>query len=459
MAKNSGKPRRYLGIDVGGTKILCALVEESGRVIARERVATPRGVAPHRVLAAIRGVMKEVLRKEGVRPADLTAIGIAIPGVVDPDKGRVAVTPNMGLSGVPVVSKLTAWFGVPVALGNDVNLGTLGEHWIGAARDAETAFGVFVGTGIGGGLVYNGRLWRGAREAGGEVGHIILQMDGPRCGCGNRGCLESLASRSAIERDIRAAVKAGRKTVLTDILEGDLSVIRSGSLRRALAKKDKVVTQVLRRAAEVLGYGCLSVRHLVDPEVIVLGGGVIEACGDFMVPIARAVVEADALPGARKGGKVVRSALGDDAVLIGAVALARQLVGRSPFEKRFAFTPTYAPIRTARDGAVTIGDKTYGYDIFLRVDGKVRSRKSCARSVDSKACHVVSLKEIEKVCKGGPEVMFVGTGRSGRVTVARNAEAFLRSESIEFHALPTPRAIRAYNASRRRKAILLHVMC
>ncbi len=333
MAKKSDKPRLYLGVDVGGTKILCALVEESGRVLARHRAPTPRGVKAHAVLQAIRKAMEEVLRKKKVKPAALEAIGIAIPGVVDPDKGRVAVTPNMSLSGVAVAPKMASWFGVPVAVGNDVNLGTLGEHWIGAARHASSAFGIFVGTGIGGGLVIDGRVWRGYRESGGEIGHVIMQLGGPRCGCGNRGCLEALASRTAIERDIRQAVKDGHKTVLSDLLKGDLRVIRSGMLRRALDKRDKVVRRILHRAAEVLGYACLSVRHLIDPEVIVLGGGVIEACGDFMVPIARAMVEADRLPGVRKGGQVVRSALGDDAVMLGAVAFARQHVGRDPFQK------------------------------------------------------------------------------------------------------------------------------
>ncbi len=305
-------------------------------MVARHREATPRGGKSGAILKTIRRAMEEVLAEGNARVSDLAAVGIAIPGVVDSDEGRIAVTPNMGLSGVPIARKMKSWFRVPVVVGNNVNLGTLGEHWIGAARNASSAVGIFVGTGIGGGFVHGGRLWRGHRQSAAEIGHMIMEIDGPRCGCGNRGCLEALASRTAIERDIRKAVKSGRKTVLVDLLDGDLRVIRSGYLRRALEKKDKVVMRVLRRAAEVLGYACLSVRHMIDPEVIVLGGGVIEACGNFMVPIARKIVEADRLPGVRKGGRVVRSDLGDDAVMLGAVALARQHVGRDPFLKRFA---------------------------------------------------------------------------------------------------------------------------
>jgi glucokinase len=459
MARKSDKPRLYLGVDVGGTKILCALVEESGRVLERHREATPRGGKSGTVLRTIRRAMEEVLAEGDARPSDLTAIGIAVPGVVDPDEGRVAVTPNMNLSGVAVARKMKEWFKVPVVVGNDVNLGTLGEHWIGAAREASSAFGIFVGTGIGGGFVQNGRLWRGYRESAAEVGHIIMQVDGPPCGCGNQGCLEALASRTAIERDIRKAVKAGHRTILTDMLEGDMRVIRSGYLRRALEKRDKVVMRVLRRAAEYLGYACLSVRHMIDPEVIVLGGGVIEACGNFMVPVARRIVEADRLPGVREGGRVVRSALGDDAVMLGAVAFARQHVGRDPFLKRFDESPQYASIESQRPGEVTIGGCRYTNDIFIRVDGIVKERKKCTRATNHQVCHSVGLKEIQKVCRGGPEVLFVGTGRSSHVRVAKNTVESLRSEAIDLHVLTTPKAIQAYNACKQRKAILLHVTC
>ena len=459
MAKNAGKSKLYLGVDVGGTKILAALVEESGRVLVRERAATPRRGTHREVLAAIRKAMEGVLRKEKVSPRDLTAIGIAIPGVVDPDKGRVVVTPNMNLSGIAMVPALQAKFGVPVALGNDVNLGTLGEHWLGAARRAESAFGIFVGTGIGGGLVRKGEVWRGYRESAAEIGHIIMEMNGPKCGCGNRGCLEALASRTAIERDIRKAVKAGEKTALTDLLDGDLRVIRSGALRRALDKRDRLVTRILRRAGEVLGYACLTVRHLADPEVIVLGGGVVEACGDFLVPIARAIVEADRLPGSRPGGRVVRSALGDDAVMLGAVALARQHVGRNPFSAHFVVPPKYAPIRGGRAGKMTVAGTSYDHDIYIRADGKVKDRAHRPCDKAGSACHKVGLKELEKVCKGGPEVLFVGTGRADRVAVVKEGLGFLQSEAIALEVLPTPRAIRAYNQSRQRRAILLHVTC
>ena len=332
--KGNGSEWLYLGVDVGGTKVQASVVRESGEILARQRCQTPRNEEPERELCAIESVIEDALTASKKKLRDVQAIGIAIPGVVAPRQGRIVVTPNMNLSGVRISKHLRRRFGVPVAVGNDCNLGALGERWLGAARDAKSAFTILVGTGVGGGFVRKGKLWRGAREAASEIGHIVMQIGGPVCGCGNRGCLEALASRTAIERDLREAVNGGRSSMVTELTGGDLTVIRSRVLCKALEAGDSLVTEVMQRAAEVLGYACLTVRHLIDPEVIVLGGGVIEACGDFVVPIVRQIVEADRLPGAREGGRVVVSALGDDAVVLGAVALARATAGRNPFGKR-----------------------------------------------------------------------------------------------------------------------------
>ena len=214
----------------------------------------------------------------------------------------------------------------------------------------------------------------GARESAGEIGHIIMQIGGPVCGCGNQGCLEALASRTAIERDIRAALLAGGASKLSELSGGDLTVIRSGAIRKALKAEDALVTDILHRAAETLGYACLTVRHLVDPEVIVLGGGLIEACSEFMMPILENIVGSDRLPGARDGGHVLLSALGDDAVVLGAVALARKQVGRSPFKKRYRVEPTYPEIVRFSFGQIVVGKKAYDHDIYIPVSGKVKSR-------------------------------------------------------------------------------------
>jgi glucokinase len=453
------KARLYLSVDVGGTKIQASLVEETGTILGRQRDSTPRGGGPEQAVVAIERIIERLLKEKGLSPGELTAMGIAIPGVVDPDEGRIVFTANMALTGVEIGAHLESRFHIPVALGNDCNLGALGEAWLGSARGARSAVAILVGTGIGGGMVRKGKLWRGARESALEIGHTIIQIDGPVCGCGNRGCLESLASRTAIERQLRAAVAEGRKTVLAELLQGNLEVIRSRALRQALEAADPLVTEIVHRAAETLGLACINVRHLIDPDVIVLGGGVIEACSEFILPVVENIVGSDGLPGARDGGRVLLSALGDDAVVLGAVALARSLARRSPFKKRFAVTPRYPSMARPRPGEITIGGKVYTRDVFIRVDGEVKKRKKHAAGHDHDAGHTLQAKEVEKACRGGPEVLFVGTGESGSLKLSDEALRFLGHRSIECKALPTPQMAEAYNKSNKRKAAVIHVTC
>ncbi|MGQ9573823.1 MAG: ROK family protein [Thermoguttaceae bacterium] len=458
-ADKGKKTRLYLGIDVGGTKIQASLVEESGGLLACQRAATPRDGGPEQVLVTIERLVEAVLQAGQIQPADLTAVGIAVPGVVDPASGRVIFTPNMNLTGVAIGPHVEGRFQVPVALGNDCNLGALGEAWLGSARHARSALAILVGTGIGGGFVRKGKLWRGSREAACEVGHIVMQIDGPPCGCGNRGCLEALASRTAIENQLRQAVAAGETTILTELLHGDLTIIRSRTLRQALDAGDRLVTRIMHRAAEMLGYACLTVRHLLDPEVIVLGGGLIEACSEFLLPIVENIVGSDQLPGAREGGQVLLSALGDDAVVLGAVALARTHVGRSPFKKRFALCPPYPKIASFRFGEITVGQKTYTRDLYILADGTLKKRKKALARQEYHTAHMVGPKELERVCRAGPEVLFVGTGERGGLRLSDEALRYLSQRSIECRAMPTPELIEAYNKCAKRKAALIHVTC
>ena len=454
--------RLYLGVDIGGTKVQACLVEECGTVLERKKASTPRTGGADEVLATLDQVIADVLEviknKKNARRR-LAAMGVAVPGVVEPDSGRVIVTPNMNLTGIALGDHLEQQFALPVAIGNDCNLGALGEKWLGSARKARSVVAILVGTGIGGGFVRKGKLWRGAREAACELGHMVMQIGGPACGCGNNGCLEALASRSAIERQIREAAAAGRQTILTDLCQGDLSVIRSSLLRSAVEAGDALATEVLHKAAEVLGYACLTVRHLIDPEVIVLGGGVMEACGDFIFPIVEQIVASDRLPGAREGGRVLLSALGDDAVVLGAVAMARRIVGRNPFKRHLAVLPQYPKLQYKKFGQIAAGGKRYQCDIHVLVDGKVKSRdKQLAKSLHGSS-HVVGPRELEELCRGGPEVLFVGAGAEGKLELTEEARKFLDRRAIELTVLPTAEAVEAFNRSPTRKTALIHVTC
>lgn len=316
---------------------------------------------------------------------------------------------------------------------------------------------MLVGTGIGAGFVRKGKLWRGAREAAGEIGHIVMEIDGPLCGCGNRGCFEALAGRAAIERDIRAAVEAGRTTWLTEKLDGDLSMIRSGALRDALAAGDELVTEIMRKASVVIGNACLTIRHLIDPEVIVLGGGVVDACDQFMLPIIREIVEGDQLLGARPGGYVRLSALGDDAVVLGAVALARQMVGRNPFKKKYRVMPSYPKIVLQEGGVASVGKKTFEEDFVIYGGGKAKLRKKNLKKQTPDALHSVTTKEIGKLCRGGPEIVFIGTGSENTLDVPEIISRYLQERLIKCEVLPTPEAVQAFNRCDHRKAGLFHL--
>ncbi|MBN2579914.1 MAG: ROK family protein [Pirellulales bacterium] len=461
MKSNNGKDskRLYVGVDIGGTKIQGSLVRESGEILCREKQATPREGGPEVVLAIIEKVIDGALKKGGVDVGDLSAVGIAVPGVVDPDRGFVVVAPNMRLTGVALGAHLEARYKIPIVLGNDGNLGALGEAWLGSARKSKSALYICVGTGIGSGLVLKGKLWRGDRESAGEIGHMIMQPGGPRCGCGNHGCLEALASRTAIERDLRQQVVAGRTSVITELTGGNLDVIRSGMIRKALEVQDELVTEVVRRASEFLGYACLNVRHLIDPEVLVLGGGVIMACSDYIMPIIENIVGQDPLAGARDGGKILVSALGDDAVVLGAVAAARRLVGRNPFKKRFRIQPKYPQITRYRFGEITVARKSYTHDVYIPVSGKVKKRRVPQDAEAAGSKHVVGAAELEKVCKGGPEVLFVAAGKSGLVELTDEARRYLAHRSIRLEIHPAAKAIEGYNKSKQRKALLAHLTC
>jgi glucokinase len=458
MGKSKRPGRRfYIGVDIGGTKIQALLVDSAGVILQRARTPTPQGDDPETVLAAAEELMEKLVSEEKLSISDISAIGAAVAGVVDPKKGRVVVTPNMSLTGLELGPRWEKRFGVPVAVGNDTNLGTLAERWLGAARYVRSAFGIFVGTGIGGGLVIRNRIWRGARESAAEIGHIVMEMNGPECGCGNRGCLEALASRTAIEHQLRQAIQNGRPSILPELTGGDLQRIRSGVLRQALGAGDTLVQEVLARAAEVLGYACLTVRHLVDPEVIILGGGVIEACGHFMVPIVQKIVQGDRLPGARPGGQVVVSALGDDAVALGAAALAARKIGRNPLKKRFALLPQYPKLRLGPDNQITAQKHTYGQDFYVLASGKIKNRKQEFLGGENAAGRLLPLAEMEKLAEGGPEVVFVGTGFSGQFEVASAAQEHLALRAIRLEVLPTPEAVQAFNQCRKRKAALFHL--
>jgi glucokinase len=316
-----------LGIDLGGTKVIAGLVDESGEVIARARAKTRAWRDNENVFQTIVRVGRQSIHRAGIDESKVKALGIGSPGPLDPDTGYVIDSSNLNFQNFPLGPRLSEVFRCPVTVVNDVDAGTYGEFRVGAARGASDVLGVFVGTGIGGGLIVNGSLYRGFSKNAGEIGHIIIKAGGPRCGCGNRGCLEALASRIAITRDLRKAIRRGKKTVIADEVDKGNGQISSNALRKAFDAGDEVVSKIMRRAARYTGIGIGSVVNLIGPQVVVLGGGVIEAFSDHMISLIERSARKVAFEFAIKDVQFVRSQLGDDAGVIGAAMLAEEALG------------------------------------------------------------------------------------------------------------------------------------
>ncbi|HEX8464128.1 MAG TPA: ROK family protein [Abditibacterium sp.] len=317
----------FLVVDVGGTKILAAAIADDGQILARHKLKTPRD-SREGLLEQLDIALDAALGAANLSKNDISGLALGVPGVVDAARGHVVLTPNAPLSDTPLRELLAQKWSCPIVVGNDVNIGMAGEVSAGAARGASSAFGIFVGTGIGGGLFIDGKLIEGFRGLGGEIGHLMVPLGADEIAgmlTKKHTFLEDLCSRTAIENQLRhAIVKEGKKSALTEIV-GDkkLERIRSGALKEALKRGDPLVTDVMRRASYLIGLATASVLHIVDPEVIVLGGGVIEACGKWMVPWVEKTVQKVAMPGTGRPVQIVQSSLGDDAILLGGLALLK----------------------------------------------------------------------------------------------------------------------------------------
>jgi glucokinase len=252
----------------------------------------------------------------------IRGVGIGAPGAVDTEEGRVIFAPNLSWKDVPLKKALEKQLELPVFVNNDCKLHTLGVYEAELKARPRHLIGIFLGTGIGAGLIIDGKLYTGFNGSAGEIGHMVIDVDGPECGCGNRGCFEALASRRAIFRTIQTAVKKGQDTLLTEMLGKDLADLRSGDLRKAIRRGDKFVERVIEQAAEYTGIAVGNLINLFNPEFIVLGGGIIEQLEHEMISIIEKVARAHALPGTAKGIQITATRLGDDAGITGGAVIA-----------------------------------------------------------------------------------------------------------------------------------------
>ena len=308
---------RVIGIDAGGTKLLGAVVDDALGV--RDRVHRFwRGGDRDEVL----NVVVEAVEEARAAAPDVAGVGFGIPSLVDVRTGVSEWSTHLPLEGVPFRDLMAERLGLPAWVDNDANLALLAEARIGAARGARHAAMLTLGTGIGGGLLLDGRLYRGARGGGAELGHVVVDLDGPPCqgGCPNRGCLEVMASGSAIGREGAAAAAAAPESALGRAL-ADGREITGGLVTELAHDGDAAARGVLELAGRRLGAGLSGIVNAFQPEVVVIGGGAV-AAGELLLAPARAVVAETALPPSREGVRIVAAELGPEAGMIGAGILA-----------------------------------------------------------------------------------------------------------------------------------------
>ncbi len=321
-----------LGIDLGGTKVLAAVIDiTTGEVIssARKRTRAERGqdFVEKRTIEMATAALDTANLPAG---ASIMAIGVGAAGQIDRKNGVVVDAPNLGVQNMRLGDMLGNQFGKPVYVGNDVEVAAQGENLYGSGHGFSNFICLFVGTGIGAGIVQNGKMYTGLTGTAGEIGHMTIQADGRICGCGSRGCLEAYASRTAMTKAIMAEIHHGRSSVLADdaalqLKEGE-AIIRSGLLARAIAEKDALVIDVVSDAADFLGYGLASIMNFYNPEAIILGGGVIEAI-DLLFDRAVARARIIALSAPAQKTKILKAKLGDFSGVVGAACLGAQTAG------------------------------------------------------------------------------------------------------------------------------------
>jgi glucokinase len=312
-----------VGVDIGGTNLIVGVVPfEGGPPIALRSEPTEvlRGAKfiVDRVVRMIKESMREVMDEKGVGPEAFAGIGIGSPGPLDRKTGTVISTPNLGWRNFPLRDLIQNAVGLPASLDNDANAATYGEWWMGAGRGVDTLVGVTLGTGIGGGIVLNGELFHGANDAAAEIGHMTIDSTGRKCNCGNYGCLEAYASGRAIAARAIEGLESDASSILPE-LAGDISNITAETVFEAVVQGDPYATEVINDTAKFLGVGLANVINILNPEVLVIAGGVTRA-GDHLFAPLRAEIRRRAFRVAEQACRIVPSGLAGTAGVLGSVA-------------------------------------------------------------------------------------------------------------------------------------------
>jgi len=310
-------------LDIGGTKVLGAIFDEKENLVYRLKKKTKAGGdAVENIEEVIISVVDEMTKKFDIGKEQIHAISAGAPGVIDQQSGIVLFSPNLPWRDYDIRTPLQKKFHVPFYIGNDVNLGVLGEYKYGAAKGYHNIVGFFVGTGMGGGLILNGKLFTGNAFKAGEYGHMVLDPEGPLCNCGQRGCLEAFSSKKGMSAYISQQISRGRKSMMEGKLEN--GVFKSKVLKKALEAKDPVAVEAVDRACHYLAVATGNMINAISPDVVIYGGGVIEAVGDIFLEKILLEVDRYCMTSIRPTVELKTAALGDDSVLYGALSIIKK---------------------------------------------------------------------------------------------------------------------------------------
>lgn len=307
-----------LGIDLGGTKIAVGLCR-NGEILKKIIFPTHPEAGFDGVISVILGAVDKVM--QGHADKKINGIGIGSAGQINGETGEVIYSPNLGWRNAPLGAELSKKLGFKVSVLNDVRAATVAEHKFGNGRGLSNFANIFVGTGVGGGFVINGHLVNGATNSAGEIGHICMNDDGPVCGCGNRGCLEAYASGTGMENYVKAELKNGRKSLLKELAENKIDNVRGPLIGKGAASGDELCIEAIERVGHYLGIAAANVHTLINPEIILLGGGMMALKGIFM-PVLLQTMKKHILPVADQNRELVKEAkFENDAVLLGGAAI------------------------------------------------------------------------------------------------------------------------------------------
>jgi glucokinase len=311
-----------LTADLGGTKMVIALVSPDGKIVDRHRQPTLAKDGPETVIQRLYSSIDLLLDKNNILPRQLDAMSLGIAGIIDTRNGIVDKAPNLpGWENLKLKDKIYERYDVPVYILNESDAAALGEHRYGAGKGLKNIALITLGTGIGGGLVLDGKLFLGSSGSAFEIGHMVIKDNGPECGCGKNGCLETLASGTAIGREARRRITEGETSMLLDMVKGSIENITAEKVHEAAKQGDPFSLRILAGASHYLGLGIINLVSIINPEMIMVGGSVAQI-GNLLLDPVRQMVKDKTFPLMVKNLKIVRARLGEDAGLVGAAAYA-----------------------------------------------------------------------------------------------------------------------------------------